>query len=262
MNRIDEKIKEIKNKKIGFMGHIIACFPNYELSLRAAKVLTKVNIDFLEIQFPFSDPTADGPTIEEACYEAIENGFSVENGFRLVENIVKNSNTAILIMSYANIIFKYGITKFLDRAESIGVSGVIIPDLLPESDEGLNLYCKKKNIHNILITAPTDTPERIKELSNIGKGFLYTVIRRGITGKKTEITEEITEWLKIVKNNSNLPIAAGFGIQSREQIQELVGKADIAVVGSYFVKQIKRFLLEEPDKFEDNFLTSIKDIYL
>lgn len=260
MNKIDQKIKEIKSKKIGFMGHIIAGFPNYEISLKALKVLSMANVDFIEIQFPFSDPTADGPTIEEACYQAIANGFSVEKGFDLTKEIIKISTTPILIMTYANIIFKYGIFKFLDKAESIGITGVIIPDLLPECDEGLNEYCKKKNIYNILICAPTDTEERIKELSTIGNGFLYTVIRRGITGKKTEISKDTEEWLKTVKNNSSLPIAAGFGIQAKEQIDKLIGKADIVIVGSYFVNQIKKFSLESLDKFEESFLKSINEI--
>ena len=259
MNRIDEKLISLKHKNIGLMGHIIAGFPDYDISLKAANSICKAGIDFIEVQFPFSDPTADGPTIEEACYKSIENGFTVEKGFRLVENLIKSTDVAVLIMTYANIIFKYGIKNFLDRAKDIGVSGIIVPDLLPENDEGLNEYCDKKNIYNILICAPTDSESRIIELSKLGKGFLYTVIRRGITGKKTDITEETINWLKIVRNNSKLPIAAGFGIQSKEQIRFLIGKADIAVVGSYFVKKIKEFSSDIVN-FEKNIYNVVKEL--
>ncbi|HOJ63563.1 MAG TPA: tryptophan synthase subunit alpha [Spirochaetota bacterium] len=259
MNRIDEKLSLLNNKKIGFMGHIVACFPDYDKSLIAANAICKGGADFIEVQFPFSDPTADGPTIEEACYIAIENGFTVNKGFDLTEKIIKNNDTAVLIMTYANIIFKYGIDRFLNKARDIGVSGVIVPDLLPEQDEGLNTLCKKNGIHNILIATPGDIPERIKELSYIGSGFLYTVMRRGITGKKTDITEETENWLKMVKSNSNLPVAAGFGIQSRSQIESLIGKADIAVVGSYFVKKIKEFSLDF-HTFEENIYNCMKEL--
>lgn len=259
MNKIDEKLSSLKNKKIGFMGHIVGCFPDYETSFLAADSICKGGADFIEVQFPFSDPTADGPTIEEACYKAIENGFTIQKGFELTERIIKNNSTAVLIMTYANIIFKYGIEKFLKKAKDIGVSGVIIPDLLPDADEGLKEFCKKYNIHNIFIAAPGDTEERIKELSEKGSGFLYTVTRRGITGKKTDITQETKKWLKMVKSNSSLPVAAGFGIQSKEQIEALIGKADIAVVGSYFVAKIKEFV-NDMKNFEINIFNTVKKL--
>lgn len=238
--KIAEKLKNIKaEKRIGFMGHIVAYYPDYKSSLDAGVAICKAGADFLEVQFPFSDPTADGPTIESACYTAIENGFKVENGFKLVEEIVRNSDTAILIMTYANIVYKYGVSDFIQKAKEIGASGLIIPDLPPEEDEGLIEKAESNDIDTILIATPGDDEKRIKELSNKGSGFLYTVARRGITGKKTTIDNDAKEWFTLVRKNSLLPVAIGFGINSKEQIEELKDYCDIVVIGSHFVKIIK-----------------------
>ena len=238
--KIKEKIDEIaKNKKIGLMGHIIAGFPNIETSYLAAIAVGGGGVDLLEVQFPFSDPTADGPTIEGACYEALSNGFKIADGFELVKRVTTTLTIPILIMTYSNIVFKYGVEKFVKKSKESGVSGLIVPDLPLENDEGLNKYCQNYGIDNIFVVAPGCSKDRIKKLSQNGSAFLYTVARRGITGKKTEIDSSVTEWLKLVKENSVLPIATGFGIQSKAQIDELITKSDIAVVGSYFVNAIK-----------------------
>lgn len=250
MNKIDEKINEIKSeKRIGLMGHIIAGFPNDDVAYEAGMGICNGGCDILEIQFPFSDPTADGPTIESASFESLANGFTVKKGFALAEKIVNNSNLAVLIMTYGNIIFKYGIKRFLNKAKSIGISGVIIPDLPPENDENINALCNEIGIYNIYVVAPGASEQRIKLLSNTGNGFLYTVVRRGITGRKTEIDNEATQWINLVKKNSSLPIAVGFGIQSSDQINHLKNKCEIAVAGSYFVKSIKEaFKNDKPIK--------------
>ncbi len=249
MNKqINDKINEIrKNSRIGFMGHVIAGFPDYTSSLQAASGICEGGADFLEIQFPFSDPTADGPAIEGACYEALENGFRIKDGFKMIEELKKKHNTVILIMTYANLIFRYGIKKFVDRAKSAGAGGLIIPDVPIESDEGLNEIARNNQIDNILITTPGDSAERIRELSNSGSGFLYTVARRGITGRKSEFNKEAKEWFELVKNNSALPIAVGFGIRTKEQIRELKNYCDIAIMGSFLVNVIKDAYNEKKD---------------
>lgn len=237
--KTNDKIKEIKNSgRIGFMGHVIAGFPDFSSSLQAAMGICEGGSDFLEIQFPFSDPTADGPTIEGACYKALENGFKIKDGFKLIEELNKKSDTIILIMTYANIIFKYGIENFVEKSVDAGASGLIIPDVPIERDEGLNEIASKNRIDNILIATPGDSAERIRELSKAGSGFLYTVARRGITGKKSEFNKEAKEWFELVKNNSTLPIAVGFGIRTKEQIRQLKDYCDIAIMGSHLVNII------------------------
>jgi tryptophan synthase alpha chain len=238
--KIDNKIKDIIiDKRIGFMGHIIASYPDYNNSLNAALGICESGADFLEIQFPFSDPTADGTAIVEACNDSLNKGFKIEDGFKLVEEVATKTKTIVLIMSYANLIFKYGVERFVRRAVTANASGLIIPDLPIENDEQLNDICKANNIANILLVAPGSDKERIKKISSIGDGFLYTVARRGITGNKTEIDDETKKWLKLVKDNSKLPIAVGFGIQNKEQIKQLKDYCQIVIIGSHFVKIIK-----------------------
>jgi len=240
MNKIDEKIEILKkSNKIGFMGHFIAGFPDIPTSIKAAKGICRAGIEFLEIQFPFSDPTADGPTIEGACYKSLENGFTVEKGFEITRELVSTTDTAIIVMTYANIVFRYGINLFISKVKETGASGIIIADLPPECDEGIIELCAQNDLRIILICAPGASSDRIRQLSEKGSGFLYTVMRRGITGRKTDISDDTSEWLKKVRTNSILPIAAAFGIQSKEQIDLLKGKSDIAVCGSYFVKKIE-----------------------
>jgi len=255
MNKaINDKVNEIiKNNRIGFMGHIIAGFPNHAESMNAGLGICEGRADFLEVQFPFSDPTADGPIIEGACYQAINNGFTIDSGFKLVKELSLKTNTILIIMTYANIIYKYGIKKFVVKAKESGANGLIIPDIPIENDEGLNTLCNKNNIANILIVTPGSSTERILQLSEIGSGFLYTVARRGITGKKSEIDDETKNYLKKVKDNSKLPIAVGFGIRTNEQIKALKDYCSIAIVGSHFVN-----IINESYKTGKNIKESLK----
>jgi len=240
MNIIENKIEMIKSeKRMGFMGHVVAGYPNMETSYNAALGISAGGADFIEVQFPFSDPFADGPAIENACIKSLENGLKTEECFNLTERIVKDSSSAILIMTYGNIAFKYGLEKFLKRAHEIGVCGVIIPDLIPESDEGLIDLCQKYDLYPIMLAAPGNGSDRIEFLSRVGKGFIYTVARAGTTGNNTEINPEVVQWLEKVRNNSILPSAVGFGINSNQQIRNLSNHCDIAIAGSHFVREIE-----------------------
>ncbi len=239
MNKIDIKVSELKKlNKIGLMGHIIAGYPDFDRSIEAAFGLIDGGVDILEIQFPFSDPTADGPVIESACYESLSNGFKVNDGFRILKEITKYTDIPVLVMTYANIAYKYGLEKFIEDISNCGGCGVIIPDLPPENDEGLIKSCSKFQIHNIVICAPNTDAERIKILSKNGSGFIYTILREGTTGDKTEITQTSIDRINYVKTCTGLPVAVGFGIGSSEQIDSLRNIADIVIVGSHFVRII------------------------
>lgn len=247
-SKMQERMNEILNrKKIGFMGHIIANFPNYEESLNAALGICEGGADFIEVQFPFSDPTADGPTIESACYTAITNGFNISDGFKLVNEIADKTNTMVIIMTYANIPYKYGIEKFIKKAKESGACGVIIPDIPIENDEGLIKICRENEISVIQIATPGADAERIKNLSENSDPFLYTLARRGITGKKSDINDEAIEWFNLVRKNSKIPIAVGFGIRTNEQIKQLYDYCNIAIIGSHFVNIIKQTLDKKGD---------------
>ncbi len=255
MSFIKNRMDEIKSmNRIGFMGHVVAGFPDIETSFQAAMGISEGGADFLEIQFPFSDPFADGPLIENACIKALDNGIKIEDCFNLARRVAENSGSIVLIMTYGNIIFKYGVRKFIERAAKTGVKGVIIPDLPPENDENLLKYCHEFDVSPILLAAPGNDSERIRYLSDIGDGFIYTVARVGTTGKKTEIDTDVREWLEKVREYSSLPTAVGFGINSSEQVKKLEEYCDIAIAGSYFVKSIS-----EACEKGDDILSTLKE---
>ena len=153
--KIKDKLKEIRAaNRIGLMGHIVASFPSYNDSIEAASGICEGGADLLEVQFPFSDPSADGPTIEGASYRALDAGFKTAQGFEIVRNLATSTKTAILIMTYGNIVYRYGVEKFVDKALECGAAGLIIPDFPPELDENLIEICRQKGLDNVLIAAP------------------------------------------------------------------------------------------------------------
>jgi tryptophan synthase alpha chain len=250
MTGIENKIKQLKSEnRTGLMGHIVAGFPDIDTSYAAACGIVAGGADFLEIQFPFSDPFADGPVIEAASTHSLKNGITIEECFTLTSKVVENTSIPILIMTYANIIFHYRIDNFIKKAKAIGVTGIIIPDLPPENDEGLLSACRKYNISPILLLAPGNDAMRIHKISQLGNGFVYTVARSGITGKNTDLNETTLQWIDKVKTNSTLPYGVGFGINSPEQVKQLRGRCDLIIVGSYFTKEIGKLFEKKENVF-------------
>ncbi|TLD81994.1 tryptophan synthase subunit alpha [Helicobacter sp. MIT 05-5293] len=228
------------------MGHIIAGYPDKEASLNAALGICEAGAKYLEIQFPFSDPNADGPIIEQACDQSIQQGFKIKDGFELASYLAQNTCTHIIIMTYANIIFHYGVKKFLKNARESKVWGIIVPDLPIENDENLRKLAKKYHINIISLIAPHASISRIHKLSKISDKIVYVVARAGITGDKTPIDKNIFKWIKCVKKHCKKPIALGFGINSNEQVQMLNEQVEIIVAGSYFVKKIGELKNQTP----------------
>lgn len=237
-------------KKIALMGHIVAGFPNFEVSLEAAFGICLGGAEYLEVQFPFSDPNADGITIANACEVSLQNGFNTDLGFefiaqlqcRLAQNRIA---TKLLIMTYGNILFCYGIDRFLQKARDCRIYGLIVPDLSLNYDEALFKKSKKLGLENIALIAPLTKSKRIERLSNASGAFVYVVARNGITGDKTKIDESLMKYLNLVKEYCSKPIALGFGIQNKEQINALRGIVPIVIVGSAFVRYIGEVSREE-----------------
>ena len=234
---MNKKLEQIKNKKISLMGHIVGGYPDVESSLKAAKGICR-HADFIEVQFPFSDPSADGKVIEGASYKAIDAGFTVEDGFKIVKELSETTEAVVIIMTYANIVYKYGIERFVKKAKENGANAFIVPDLPYGSDEGLSETAEKYGIGVIQVISPGVGDDRIKMLGDKSYGVLYVTARRGITGGKTDIGAETEEWIATVKRNCSKPIALGFGIKSNSQVRALAGKTEIVVAGSYFVEKI------------------------
>lgn len=231
-------------QEIQLMGHIVAGFPSFEISLESAKGICLGGADFLEVQFPFSDPNADGVVIANACEESLKNGFNTDLGFTLINKLrqdlsAQGNNSKILIMTYGNILFAYGIEKFLDEARKCGIFGLIVPDLSLQNDEGLFKKAQKYGLENIALIAPCTSPKRIRKLTSKSGSFVYVVARNGITGAKTQISKQLLTYVNDVKKDCDKPLALGFGIRTKEQVDELRGVVPIVVVGSAFVEQIK-----------------------
>lgn len=217
--------------------HLIANYPNFGQSLEIAEALADGGAESIEVQFPFSDPSADGPFILKACDAALKAGFTVDKGFELARSIIKRTGLNVYIMSYANILLTRGIEKFVKKSEEIGVSGLIIPDLTMNNDEGLLETGRKYGISIIPVVTLTTPLKRITEILASRPKYIYAVLRKGITGESTAITERNISFLKQL-SGSGVKILGGFGINSREQVKALAPYLYASVAGTVFVKKI------------------------
>lgn len=223
---------------IGLMTHLIAGYPSLDMSEQLAIKMSESGASILEIQIPFSDPIADGPIIARANVEALANGVKVSECIQMIKRLAKKISTPIVIMTYFNIVFKFGIEEFCKQASKGGARGIIIPDYPfdEEVDNGLISACKKHDLSFIPVIAPTTKAKRLREILKNGSGFIYCVARSGTTGNKTKIDQNVSEYLESVRKESDLPIAVGFGISSKDQIDALRPYANIAVIGSALVR--------------------------
>lgn len=238
----------MKNKLV---CHLIANYPDFDQSLEIAEALAEGGAESIEVQFPFSDPSADGPYILKACDEAIKAGFTVEKGFSLVESIIKKTGLDVYIMSYANILLTMGIENFVEKSKLIGVQGLIIPDLTLNNDDGLLDTGRKYSISIIPVVTLTTPQIRVDEILSREPEYIYAVLRKGITGKSTAITEENTAFLKYL-SGKRVKILGGFGINSREQVKALAPHLYASVAGTVFVKKI--------DQGGENILLGLKNL--
>jgi tryptophan synthase alpha chain len=189
---------------------------------------------YLEVQFPFSEPTADGPVIQRACARALEEGFTVDEGFRLLEGIRGLAEIPIFVMSYANVVFRPGVERFVRRCRDAGARGIIVPDLPPDSDEGLYSAGKQAGLDVIPVVAPTISGARVDLIKGIRPTFLYAALRKGITGAATAIGEDNLSFLSRLEA-IGAKILAGFGISERSQVEALSPRVHACIVGSAFI---------------------------
>ncbi|UCB46793.1 MAG: tryptophan synthase subunit alpha [Spirochaetota bacterium] len=219
------------------MAHMVAFYPSREKSLETARALIDGGCTYLEVQFPFSDPTADGPYIQEACKQALEKGFKISGGFELIGDIRTFSNIPIFIMCYANTIFYYGIEQFLECCVSGQVQGLIVPDLPVDYDEGLFEKSECRGLEPVPVIAQSTKPDRLDMILKGRSEFVYAAIRKGITGSFTDIGEENIQFLTKV-DSFGKKILAGFGISEKHQIEAISSWIHAAVVGTAFIKEI------------------------
>ncbi len=230
--------KKLQRKKILLMTHIVLGYPNFEDSFRIIESMVRAGVDLMELQIPFSEPIADGPVILHANQKALTGGATVKRCFELAERAAADFDIPFLFMSYYNILFKYGINQFTKKMSDIGLYGAIVPDLPPEEGAEYLHAMQKNKLAPIFIFSPTTPEERLKYLASFGNGFIYCVARKGVTGKDTDFTDDLNPYLARCRNATNLPLALGFGVKTKKDIDFLEGKVDIAVIGSETIRLI------------------------
>lgn len=242
MSRIKEKFAELdaKNEK-ALIAYIMAGFPNEKATLSAVRGLIKGGVDIIELGFPFSDPLADGPVIQNASTISLEKGTKINEFFSLVRKIRKLTDTPLVLMTYTNILYKMGYPKFISEAKKAGIDGFILPDMsLEESKEYIS--AAKGNTDTIFLISPNTSKERMKKIADTSSGFLYLVAVYGTTGVKTGIKSYTIKAIKDVKKQTKgkIPVGVGFGVSSPKDVKKYVSVgADAVIVGSAFLKLIE-----------------------
>ena len=221
--------------------------PDLETTKKCVLAAIAGGADLIELGIPFSDPTAEGPVIQEANERALKGGVTTDKIFELVKNLRKETDIPLVFMTYANVIFSYGAEKFISKCQEIKIDGLILPDLpFEEKDEFLPL-CKKYSIDLISMIAPTSA-ERISMIAREATGFLYIVSSLGVTGTRSEITTDLKSIMDTVRESTNIPCAIGFGISTPEQAAKMAALSDGAIVGSAIVKLIGEYKTQAPEK--------------
>ena len=228
--------KRAKQKDILLMTHVVLGYPSIEECYRVIEAMVDAGVDLMELQIPFSDPIADGPVILRANHEALERGATVEGCLAFAEDVASRFDIPFLIMSYYNLFFKYGMTRFVSAMARKGLRGAIVPDLPPEEGVEYLRAMKEEGLDPIVTFAPTTPPERMRFLASSGRGFVYCIARRGVTGQDTAFSRDLSEYLDRCRKASDLPLALGFGVKQKADIDFLKGKVDIAVIGTQTIR--------------------------
>ncbi len=239
MRTINEQLGYIKkNKKIGLMTHVVVGYPNLEETIKIVQSMEKAGVDFIELQIPFSDPLADGPTIMHANDVSLANGTTLADCFSVMKKLSAMVQIPLLFMGYYQSVFHIGVEVFCRCAAEAGAQGLIIPDMPidEERNEHFIISCEKYGLNHIRLLSPNSTEDRIRFNANVQNGFVYCTSRSGITGAKNELDPAVVSYLDDVKKHISVPIAFGFGISKPEHIAVLVGKVAIAVVGSAVIE--------------------------
>ncbi len=233
MNRIQEAFK---NKK-AFIPFITCGDPDLETTREIVLAMVKNGADLIELGIPFSDPTAEGPVIQEADNRALKGGATTEKILSFAKELRKEVTIPLVFMTYANVVYSYGAERFLNAAEEAEIDGLILPDVPYEEKEEFDSMCSEHGIDLISMIAPT-SKERIAMIAKEAKGFIYIVSSLGVTGVRSEITTDIGSLVSLIREVSDIPCAVGFGISTPEQAAKMAAVSDGAIVGSAIVRII------------------------
>lgn len=218
-----------------FIPFITCGDPSLDVTEKIVCAMDEAGADLIELGIPFSDPTAEGPIIQEANIRALSGGVTTDKIFDMVKRIREKTNIPMVFMTYANVVFSYGAERFCENAKNCGMDGLILPDVPFEEKEEFAEVCRKYGMDLISLIAPT-SHERISMIAKEAEGFVYCVSSLGVTGMRSEITTDIGAMVKLVKEQKNIPCAVGFGISNPEQARKMAVQADGVIVGSAIVK--------------------------
>lgn len=214
--------------------------PDMETTEKLVIAIAEAGADLIELGIPFSDPTAEGPVIQDASLRSLSGGTTTDKVFDMVRRIRQTVSIPMVFMTYANVIYSYGADRFLKTASEIGINGIIVPDVPFEEKQEFEPLCQKYGVDQISMIAPT-SHDRIRAIASQATGFLYCVSSLGVTGTRTSITTDIGSMVKLVKEVKDIPCAVGFGISTPEQAESMCRQADGAIVGSAIVKLIAKY---------------------
>lgn len=232
--------------RAAMMPFITASYPELDSTTSMIRALVDGGGDLIELGMPFSDPIADGPTVQRAGQRALDNGFVPALGFEAVSELrAQGVDTPILFMGYYNPVHAYGLEAYVAECARVGVDGLIIPDLPPEESDQLLEACARHGVHLIYLLAPTSTPERVDAVLQRANGFIYLVAVTGITGARSELQTGLADYVARVRRHTSLPLAIGFGISTREHVVAVEKLADGVIVASALIDRLERVSSDE-----------------
>ncbi len=230
--------KAFENGK-AFIAFITCGDPDLNTTAAAVKAAAENGADLIELGIPFSDPTAEGPVIQGANLRALNGGITTDKIFAFVKELRQDVKVPMVFMTYANVVFSYGAERFISTCKDIGIDGLIIPDLPFEEKEEFQPLCKQYGVDQISLIAPTSA-NRIAMIAKEAEGFLYIVSSLGVTGTRNEIKTDLTSIVSVVRENTDLPCAIGFGISTPEQAKKMADISDGIIVGSAIIKLLEK----------------------
>jgi len=226
---------------VGLAAYITAGYPQLDSTPALVRALVEGGADFVELGVPFSDPLADGATIQRSSFQALENGVNLEHCLGVAASLRQDGvKVPLIFMGYYNPFLRYGLGRLAQACQEAGVDGLIVPDLPPEEAEELAGHCRASSMDLIFMLAPTSTEDRIARVCQMASGFVYCVSLTGVTGVRSRLSPTVAPFLARVRRHTNLPLAVGFGISTRGQVEEVSRLAEAAVVGSALIDLIDR----------------------
>ena len=254
---MNKRIAEAFANGKAFIPFLTCGDPSLEVTEQLIYAMEEAGADLIELGIPFSDPTAEGPVIQAANVRALSGGVTTDKIFDMVKRLRQNTKIPMVFMTYANVVFSYGTERFIQKAASLGMDGLILPDVPFEEKEEFDSVCKKYGLDLISLIAPT-SHERISMIAKEAEGFVYCVSSLGVTGMRSQITTDIGAMVQLVKAQKDIPCAVGFGISTPEQAKKMAAQADGVIVGSAIVKLCETYG-EDCVPYVGEYVKSMKD---